>query len=237
MKKGQATIELIATIGLVMLIFIVVAVSALQKNMESEYIKMFLDAQRIAGSVADNINAISEQGPGYYRYFSVPAWIYGDVGYNVTCYNNFVEISWGNYTWSTQIVTSNARVYCLDRGLNVSNRVFNRNNSIEVTCHRPNLRVVDGSFKPVSVEGGENTTFSFDVEDDSHVASGVFIAEVVGVGNISVGGLAAGEEKEVVFTAALSSGTHLIRIIIDSGNIINESIESDNYYNATVVAN
>lgn len=129
---GQASIELIAVISFLLLIFLVVVATSTQKHRESNALKTLLDAKRVANSVADNINTISQQGPGYYRRFSLPETIFGYTDYDVTIAANIVEISWGDQAWSTQTAASNVMVMELRKG-DESNCIVNKNGEICVT--------------------------------------------------------------------------------------------------------
>ncbi len=106
-NSGQAGLELIVTVMFLLLIFVILVAYAVEKNREANEIKMFLDAMRIANSAADNVNMIAQQGDGYYKYFTLPESLFGGEEYNITTYENVVEISWGSYRWATQVVTAN----------------------------------------------------------------------------------------------------------------------------------
>ncbi|ODS38518.1 MAG: hypothetical protein A7316_00910 [Candidatus Altiarchaeales archaeon WOR_SM1_86-2] len=112
MKKiGQVSVEFILVVGFIMLIFMVVFIVVWEKQKEALEHKTFLDAQRICHSVVANINTISEQGDGYYRFFSVPDKLYGEQNYSLTIYKYGVEITWGTegYAWVESPITAAAQ--------------------------------------------------------------------------------------------------------------------------------
>ena len=107
-KTGQVSLEFIMVVGFIMLIFMVLLIAVWGKQKEAIEEKIFLDAQRVCHSVVTNINTISEQGDGYYRYFSIPDKLYGNQDYNITIYEYGVGITWGptHYTWSESPITA-----------------------------------------------------------------------------------------------------------------------------------
>ena len=70
--KSQGTPEYMLAISFMLLVFLIIIFMMVQKQDESYNFKVFLDAKKVAKSVADNKNTIAQQGHGYYRYFSVP---------------------------------------------------------------------------------------------------------------------------------------------------------------------
>jgi|GEM_PF-2747481 len=184
-NSGQASIEMIVTIGIILIIFIICLIFSQTKIKESNEYTMLLDAKRVCKSVADNIDTIAEQGPGYYRYISIPNTIKGGYDYNLLTYSKFVEITWDNPTyspWSTQIITQDVNFCCsgvcngtdkdgsgdgtidkLSKGLYLKNKVFNEDGKIYVSCHMPELRFFEGTFLPTGAEDGENITVRIDV--------------------------------------------------------------------------
>ncbi|OYT54387.1 MAG: hypothetical protein B6U72_02820 [Candidatus Altiarchaeales archaeon ex4484_2] len=184
-NKGQASIEMIVTIGIILIIFIICLIFSQTKIKESNEYTMLLDAKRVCNSVADNIDTIAEQGPGYYRYISIPNTIRGGYDYRMVTYSKFVQIEWDNPTyspWSTQIITQNVNFCCngvcngtdkddtaegtkdkLSKGLYLKNKVFNEGGKIFVTCHMPELRFFEETFLPTGAEDGENITARIDV--------------------------------------------------------------------------
>jgi len=85
--RGQASIEMIITIGIILIICLIFSQMRIRES--NEY-TMFLDAKRVCKSVADNIDTIAEQGPGYYRYISIPNTIKGGHEYDIITYSKFV---------------------------------------------------------------------------------------------------------------------------------------------------
>lgn len=233
--SGQSAIELIVIIGFMLLIFIILVFAAGEKTTESNEFRTFIDAKRIAVSVADNIDTISRLGSGYYRYFSIPEKIYGDYGYEINITGNLVEITWENYVWSDQLITSNVTIFCLDKGMTKKNKILNDNENIWITCYRPDLAPLNGTLKPYSAGANSSINLSIDITNFGTINAGsftvLFNSNPVIVPSLNV------DQTTVVstnLTAPVSAGNYTIEIYIDYNNEINESIESDNFYNGTI---
>ena len=235
-SAGQSTIEMIMVIGFILLIFIVVSIAAHYKIIESNEFKTKLDAKRICNSVADNINTISEQGSGYYCHFEIPPEVHGGYEYNITVNGNIVEItclSGYKYIWSTQVITSNVTVFCLDKG-DKKNRVFNDDGGIIITCNRPDLKPVIDTLKPIVAANNTNITVSIDVINFGPVDSGQFTV-LFDTYAVNVSGLAADQTITVVRNMTTPvAGDFYVLINVDSNNWVNESIETNNIYNGTI---
>ncbi|MCX6694695.1 MAG: hypothetical protein NTU61_00145, partial [Candidatus Altiarchaeota archaeon] len=167
MEKAQAALEMIVSVVFLVLIFLVVAILALEKSTESSELKTYLDAKRIGESVKDNVNMISQQGPGYYKYFSVPEQIHGGYSYNLSFGSTGLDVVWGEPAWSTKLLTPNVVVSSIDYGLTKSNRIMNRGGRIEISGHRPNLVPVCDTISTVS--DGTIVNITFEVINDAHV--------------------------------------------------------------------
>lgn len=165
--RGQSGLELIVVFGFLLLFFIVVTLFTAEKNTESGEIKMYLDAKKIADTLVDNINTISEQGSGYYRQFSLPEKLYGGYEYNITSYENIVEISWGNKIMSYQTATSKIRIMHLEKGADRLNCIVNKGGRIQIRekCDTVSVLVYNRSVsRDYSVL--ENITSGCDIELD-----------------------------------------------------------------------
>lgn len=233
--SGQSAIELIVIIGFMLLIFIILVFAAGEKTTESNEFRTFIDAKRIAVSITDNINTISRLGSGYYRYFSIPEKIYGDYGYEINITGNLVEITWENYVWSDQLITSNVTVFCLDKGMTKKNKILNDNENIWITCYRPDLAPLNGNLKPYSAGANSSINVSIDITNFGTINAGsftvLFNSNPVIVPSLNV------DQTTIVstnLTAPVSAGNYTIEIYVDYNNKINESIESDNFYNGTI---
>ncbi|RLI90508.1 MAG: hypothetical protein DRO89_05740 [Candidatus Altiarchaeales archaeon] len=249
--KGQTTVEMIIVVALILIVFTVSVLVAHRKTVESNDFKMMLDAKRIAQSIADNINTIAEQGPGYYRYFTLPPYISGGYDYNISIYGNFVEITWesryGEQGYITQIVTGNATKYCLDKGGNTKNKVFNYNERILVTCNRADLMLLGDSFKPETAKNGTDVNISIDVLNygildvpDTTRFNVTFRNNILGNYTYTIQGLHADRRKTayafIDSSKTSNPGTYSIYINITEypTQPINESYKGDNWYNATL---
>ena len=128
-KHGQTSMEYIMTLGVVMLVFIMVLYVVYEKNMEIIKTKSYLDAQRVTNSIVTNINTISEQGDGYYKYFTIPGELYGGYDYEIIIQGNTVELRWGifPYTYSKSPITANVHGYVvkdLNKVLNCGGEIY-----------------------------------------------------------------------------------------------------------------
>ncbi len=250
LNRGQTTIEMIVVVGLILLLFSTVLVIAHRKTVESNNFKLMLDAKRVAQSVADNINTIAEQGPGYYRHFTLTPYLFGGHEYNISIYGNFVEITWEGTNeeqrWSTQVVTANVTEYCLDKGGDTKNKVFNYDERILLTCNRADIMVVEGSFKPGTAVSGTDVTVSIDVlsygvldVSEKFNVTFTFINSSWWSDSREIDGLMV--DKTITVNATIPSlktgfpaGDYNVVIYADPGMLLNESYTGDNLYNATL---
>jgi hypothetical protein len=250
-KKGQTTVEMIVVVGLILIIFTITLLTAHRKTVESNDFKMQLDAKRIAQSVADNINTIAEQGDGYYRYFTLPPYLLEVHDYTLNIYENFVEINWtnryGDQVWSTQIVTANVSYYCLDKGGDKRNKVFNYLENILLTCNRADLMIVEDSFEQESTTAGTSISVNIlnygvmDVNEPFNVTFTFFIGLPVWTDTQRIDGL--GADRNINVNATIPSGITVgligdyplyVNITEYPTDPINESYKGDNWYNATL---
>lgn len=236
---GQASMEIILAIGFLLLIFIMMVLVAIEKNRESNEIKMFLDAKRICKSVASNINTVSEQGEGYYRHFSIPKEVYGGHNYTIRTYRNFVEISWDKYVWSTQIIASNITILCINVDEGKRNYVFN-NGTIYIDCDRPNLLPLIG-LRPDNATVDSDVTLSIRITNRGTSSAGNFTIgfEIIGTGIDVESNVSIIHPREILManaTATMPSfpGSYTVRVDVDRYDTINETSESDNSYNESI---
>ncbi|HEX55524.1 MAG TPA: hypothetical protein ENF49_05290 [Candidatus Altiarchaeales archaeon] len=248
-REGQSTLEMIVTLGLLFIVFTIALIAAYRKTVESNELKMDLDARRICQSLAYNIDTVAQQGSNYYRHIRIPRYLIGMHEYNLSVYGNYVEIMWrgthGYRAYGLQVITNNTRVYCsnnnhtiIEKGLDKRLQIFNDNGTILITCERPDLRVISETFKP-RVIGHGNFNISIDVINiginDSASFSVTFNNSIIGNYSARIDSLEAGESKTAtVHVAGVSPGNYTISIVVDSLNEIYESIEEDNHYNATI---
>ncbi|MDD5111007.1 MAG: hypothetical protein PHG85_00510 [Candidatus Altiarchaeota archaeon] len=231
-SKAQASIELVTALVIMILILVLMVVYSIDRTQESADIKTFIDAKRISGSVGDNLDSIQQQGRGYYKYFSIPERLQGNYEYNLTISQNVVELAWNDKAWAVTTIASNVVVYCLDYGLNSTNRVRNEGNNLSITCYKPNLRPLDESFRYWN-DGG-NVTVSVHFENDAQVGSADFNISLDGAGK-GLSGLNPYEEVEINHTIiGFPSGGYPVVIVADVTNRVEESIESDNMVNRTI---
>lgn len=129
-RKSQGTPEYMMAISFMLLVFLIITFLMIQKQDESYKFKVFLDAKRVANSIADNINTISQEGHGYYRYFSVPEKLYGQLDYDVVVSGTFLEINWSDQNWDAHLITSNVTIVHVEKGENKRICVINRRGNI-----------------------------------------------------------------------------------------------------------
>jgi len=231
-RKAQVGMELMTAMVLILIILIVMTLYSIEKSQESKDIKTFIDAKRIGTSIADNLDTVEEQGKGYYKYFSIPQQIEGGYDYSVHIGLNVVEISWGERSWVVNTIASNVTVYCMDYGLNQSNRVWNRGDHLEITCYRPNIRPIKDSLRYWNDQG--NVTISVSVENQGHVKSPVFNISIEDLDR-QLPALEPYEKVEVNHTIAnFPEGGYTVYITVDTEGAAEESIEADNTINETI---
>jgi len=234
-SAGQSALEMVMAIAFIILIFIILIFSYQLKLIESNELKMVMDGKRISKSISTNINTIAEQGPSYYLYFSIPQKVQGGHEYNITISRNFVDIAWYQFSWTEQIITTNVTVHCLDKGLDAKNKILNEDDRVLILCNRPELTPLPDSFRPLTAGVGETLNVSIDVENFGVTDAGSFTVRVNNT-NVNLSELRS-DEKTVVtaeLTMPLAPENYLVKISVDYNNEINESIESNNVYNATI---
>lgn len=248
-KKGQASIEFLVTIALILLLFSIVMFFAFKKTKESNEFSTLLDAKRFCKSIANNINTIAEQGPGYYKYISIPKTLFGGSSYNISTYSTFVEIAWdSDYSpWSTQIITSNVSIYCngssvdnLSRGLMFMNKVYNDDGRVIISCHLPDLKVVKGTMVPREVVGTEDISASMDIVNFGPVDINQKFSiefnntDTLNVYFVNVSQIDA-EETVTVHVNITSPAMGNYTITLDVDDVIEESIEHNNRYYTEII--
>ncbi len=234
-SAGQSALEMVMAIAFIMLIFIILLFSYQLKLIESNELKMVMDGKRICRSVATNINTIAEQGPSYYLYFSIPQKVQGGHEYNITISKNFVGITWYQFSWIEQIITSNVTIHCLDKGLDAKNKVLNEDGRILILCNRPELTPLPDSFRPLTAGANETLNVSIDVENFGVIDAGSFTVRVNNT-NVNISELRSDEKTTAMAELTMPSlpGDYIVKVSVDYNDEINESIESNNVYNGTI---
>ena len=237
LRKGQTSIETIMSIMFVLFILVIISLFASERSREAEGIKLRIDAKRVASSLADNINNIAIQGPGFYRYFSLPDTLYGVTEYNLSIYRDFLEISAQNYTWTTQTVSSGITTYCMDKGSFKRNKVFNDDDRIYIICNKPELMYLNGTMWPATAYVNQSINLSISIMNFGPVGSGSFWVKYNGTTAKKIDSLGSEQTLEVPpfsFNATATPGIIPINISIDWNNSIDESIESNNNFTITL---
>ena len=237
LRKGQASIEMIMSIMFVLFILVIISLFASERNREADGIKLVIDAKRVATSLADNINNIAIQGPGFYRYFSLPDTLYGVTEYNLSIYRDFLEISAQNFSWDTQTVSSNITAYCMDKGQFNRNKVFNDADRIYIICNKPELMYLNGTMWPATAYVNQSINLSFKIMNFGPVDAGSFWVRFNGSSSKKISSIRSEEILEVPafsFNTTAIPGIIPINISIDWNNSIDESIESNNNFTITL---
>ena len=238
-STGQSALEMVMAIAFIMMIFIILLFSYQLKLLESNELKMVMDGKRICRSIATNINTIAEQGPSYYLYFNIPKKVQGGHEYNITVSKNIVDIVWYRFSWTEQIITTNVTVHCLDKGLDVKNKILNEDDRVLILCNRPELTPLPDSFKPLTAQANETLNVSIDVENFGVTDAGEFKVRFNSTYNESdVTVWELGRDGKTTVRAEMtmppSPEDYIVRISVDYNDDINESIESNNVYNGTI---
>ncbi|MEM2918590.1 MAG: CARDB domain-containing protein [Candidatus Altiarchaeota archaeon] len=236
-KKAQTSMELITGIVFLSLIFLIFLIVANEYLRESNDIKSWIDAKRICRKFAMNIDTISTQGNSYYKKFKLPAKLYKNFDYNLSVYSNRVEISWDSKLspYSSAIVTSNVTIYCIDKDEYKENKILNDNESVIVICYKPELIILKDKLYPTEVNSGEKVNLSVWIKNIGLVKAEQFKV-LFNSQELVVNSLGVDEATKIFvnYTAPLTSGNYTVSIILDPNDDIDESIESNNYYNATI---
>jgi hypothetical protein len=233
LRKGQTSLEMIISIMFVLFILVIISLFANERNGEAERIKLKIDAKRVASSLADNINNIAIQGPGFYRYFSLPDTLYGITEYNLSTYQDFLEISAADYVWSTQTVSSNITTYCMDKGPFKRNKVYNDADRINIICNKPELIYINGSMWPQTAYINQSVNLSVKIMNFGPVDAGALWVRYNGTTIKRIDGIRSEETLEVPpfsFNTTATPGSIQINISIDWNNTVEESIESNNNF-------
>ncbi|MFH1402650.1 MAG: hypothetical protein ABIH11_00090 [Candidatus Altiarchaeota archaeon] len=170
-NHGQTSIELIISLAFLILTFVILVLLATDKTEESAELKIYLDVKRIGESIKDNVNTVSQQGPGYYKYFSLPERIRGHFDYNVSVEGNTLYISWDHRLspWSSQMVTPNVTVINITKGLNSRNCVINDEGVVKIKriCGKVAVLVYEGEGRDRTLLDGLSGSCKIEVENTS----------------------------------------------------------------------
>jgi hypothetical protein len=129
-RKSQGSPEFNVVVSFVLLLFLIILLISFQKQDEMNDLQVFLDAKRVAQTLADNIDMISRNGDGYYRYFSLPEYLHGHLAYEINTSDNFVWINYTDTTWATSIITSNVTILHIEMGEDKRNCIINEHGGI-----------------------------------------------------------------------------------------------------------
>jgi len=247
--NGQASMEFLVTLGIVLLIFILALLFSHLKMSEINAYKTQLDVERICKSVAYNIDTIAALDDGFYLYFSIPEKILGGYDYNIMTYYNFVEI-YGDFPmspWNIQITTNDTRICCdgscsslgnprrLSKGLDKKNKVYKENGSVYIICYMPELRILKGTILPRYADDVTPINLTFEIENFGPVdANSSFVVYINKTGSpleqyVIVPRLAADSSYFIsVNFSAPAWGNYTV--YLDLYDNVSESIETNNEY-------
>lgn len=232
---------MIVGFGVILLVFSVTVLFAMDKMRAASEFKTYVDGKRVAAIVRDNINTVTQQGTGYYKFFSIPTYLRGGYAYNISVRKGVLELSYEGRTYSSRLNTENVTVYSLDKGVGVRNRAYNSPQGVEVTGHRPNLVPVKNSVTASYNSSTGNVSMSVDVENEGHVDSNPcelrFIQEDAGTRSTVVGVPAVGAGAVYTVNASdegFASPAYLFLVDVDVNGNVTEGKETDNHLNMTV---
>jgi len=160
-NKGQASIEILVGLGIVLMILIIMGQLVYRSYAKSNDLKVYIFGARLANNVADDINVVNAVGEGYSTRILLPPSLFGSRNYTVNFFKNesFVFVEGSSFstgdtlTYSSPISTG--RVHCLLKGCSSG---CNRTSSQE--C----LPVNDGmSFRVVKYAGETYLTEDYNV--------------------------------------------------------------------------
>ena len=228
--KGQGGLEFIMAFGFLMMVLLMASLISIQKTQDSADLKTAMDAKRVGTSIKDNLDTIAQQGPGYYRYFSIPRSLQGGYDYDVRIEGNVIEISYEQNSWSAYLISSNITYNCLTKGYLRKNRVKYEPWGLTLNCHLPNLKADDASYFQ------EGNWSYLEIVNDAHVPSEgfmVFYDTNASHLNFTVGGMAPYQRVTAAFNI---SGADYLKVIIDYMDFVNETTKADNNYSFRVDA-
>lgn len=119
-------------ISFVLLLFLVVVFMSFQKQDEIYRMQISSDAQTVLSRLTENINTISKNGHGYFRYFSLPQQLHGYTPYNVSIDENYIEIEYGLERQGNYLLTDEVELIYLNKGV-VPNCISNHQGTIIIS--------------------------------------------------------------------------------------------------------
>ena len=138
-QRGQASLEFIMVLGVIMTMFITLGVLVFNNYVKTEDLKIYISGQRLVNHVADNINTLNAVADGHSTNFVLPPNLYGLRMYTVNFFENesTMYIEGSAFTSGREIiysapVTTN-RVHCL-----LSECIDRCNRSSDQTCLQVN---------------------------------------------------------------------------------------------------
>lgn len=242
-SRAQSTIEFISVLSLLILVFIVILGLVYQKQADTVEFRDFIEAKRICMSLAATINTVSEQGDGYYVYYTFPEKINGYHNFTLAANGPILEIFWSDKSFWTAPITPEARIICMEKGPDAKNRIVNRHGYVYIICPGVDLEPLGYTVSPLQVKGGSSMTMSIDVEnagdEDTNATFNVIftlINHITGMNDVettSISGLDAQQVKpaSVNMSAPSNQSSYLVIIDVDNTNVVNESDETNNQYN------
>lgn len=119
MRRGQASVELLVVLSVIVVIMVVMGFFLYQKYVRGSELKIFVHGIRIVNMIADNVNEINAVGSGYSQHFTLPESLYGNREYTVSFFQNesTVYLKGGSFLrgielyWSAPVSTT--KVNCL----------------------------------------------------------------------------------------------------------------------------
>ena len=108
LQKGEVSIEFVVLVGIILIIFTFMISVIGIKNQDITDSMIYSDAQRIANTIAYEIN-IASRVEGYYSEFEIPEKIANIENYSVEIKKDFriVQVKWGDNSEMSNIVTEN----------------------------------------------------------------------------------------------------------------------------------
>ena len=85
--RGQASAEMIVTLGIILMVLMLIGYVIFQRWVRTTDLKIYITGQRIANSIADNVNTVRSIGDGFSMETTLPFRMYSTQGYEVVFYN------------------------------------------------------------------------------------------------------------------------------------------------------
>jgi|GEM_PF-4794895 len=106
--RGQASIEFMTILGIVLLIFVMLGLMVYGNYVKGNDLKIYIYGQRLANHIADHINTMNTVADGHSSAFWVPDYLWGSRMYNINFFKNesSIFVKGSTFTSGREIIYS-----------------------------------------------------------------------------------------------------------------------------------